>query len=150
MSPSVPRPVSRPVLFWLLGSALVLASVLPHWARTALIDPDPFPAAPVHPWSHPATLVEGWELFSEVAGILPEDASYTVHAGGGTEEMELFMLSLALLPDRRALPSSYYGEPLPDVGEAAEWIVAWPCAMATAGELVARLGPGCLLRRGPE
>lgn len=91
---------------------------------------------------------EQWLFLREAAGLIPEDASFTVLAGDRETEMSLSMMSVGLIADARLLPSSYYGEPVP-AGAVARYVLEYgDCQRLGQGEtFVATLAGGTLSER---
>ena len=95
------------------------------------------------PWS--AAL---WRFLVHAREFVPKGATFTVFAPDLRAEMELFMMSIGLLPDRVPVPASYFGNPLPERGAQAKYVLVFRCGPAPGGgTLVARVPDGCVFRR---
>ncbi len=69
-------------------------------------------------------------------------------ASDSSSEMRLFMIAMGLFPDQRILPTSYFGNRLPEVGGRAEYVLAFGAVRPDGRlELVARLRNGAVYRR---
>jgi hypothetical protein len=91
-----------------------------------------------------------WMLLEQAKEVIPAAQTYTAVARGGEEEMLLFILSLAVLPDRTALPTSYWRLPQPGQGDRARYVISFGCLEPSgAHRLVRRLPNGCIFER-PE
>ncbi|HEY6146562.1 MAG TPA: hypothetical protein VIZ69_02655 [Thermoanaerobaculia bacterium] len=91
-----------------------------------------------------------WAFLSESLKHLPQGASYTIRAGDGDQEMNLFMMSLGLYQGHMPYPNSYFGIPIPGYAANADFVLSYRCAGAGAGPganaLVARVRGGCVER----
>ncbi len=138
------RPLAWP---WLLAAVALLAFPARFWstpAGRATLAP---PAAAVLR-SNPA-LGRAVRFLEAAAPLVPPGATFTVRADSAEAEMEAYMVAVGVVAHARALPSSYYGTPLPAVGGTADYLLALPGAvLAEAGlQLVAEVGGGRVLRR---
>ena len=93
-----------------------------------------------------------WVFLSEARKHLPPGASYTIRAGNGEEEMNLFMMSLGLYQGHMPYPNSYFGIPIPGYAANADFVLSYRCAggeaSGDANALVARVRGGCVERGG--
>jgi len=88
-------------------------------------------------------------FFLCIAGpSVPSGASFTPTAEDPETETSLFFLSIGLLPDRPALPSSYWGDPKPEEAAKAEYRLDYGCARRAPGfDSVTRVAGGCVRAR---
>jgi hypothetical protein len=138
------RPIVR---LWLAATLALLFVAADAWRRIP----------PAYRCFVPTTPVDGmrpdiareWAFLKGAGDFVPRGASFTVRAQDPIREMELFMVSLGVLPDRRALPSSYFAGPA-EAGAIAEYVLEFGCDSPgpAAGVLVGRLPGGCVYRRG--
>ncbi len=56
---------------------------------------------------------------------MPAGATYTVIAPTRAVEMNVYMMSLGLLPSARALPTSYHGVSTTEHGSRARYVLAY-------------------------
>jgi len=89
-----------------------------------------------------------WVFLSESLKHLPERATYTIRAGDGDEEMNLFMMSLGLYQGHLPYPNSYFGIRIPGYAANADFVLSYGCGGAGVGgnALVARVRGGCVER----
>jgi hypothetical protein len=81
-------------------------------------------------------------LLGEARQLIPVGQCYTAIARNADDEMLLFMLSLGVLPDRAARPTSYWGTPRVGQGDRARYVVSLDCLEPT--------GPHRLLEKTPD
>ena len=94
-----------------------------------------------------------WVLLEEAKELIPASQTYTAVARNEDEEMLLFMLSLGALPDRSALPTSYWRVPQPGQGDRARYVVSFGCVEPSGpNRLLRRISNGCVFERprGPH
>lgn len=115
-------------LLWLTGSVLLLAFPLRTWIGESAHGPLTWPVTPFDR-SDP-NAARQWLFLSRAAAIVPPGATYTVVATDRDVEMNLFMISIGLLPDAHPLPTSYYGIPFPAVGSRARFVISYENARA--------------------
>ena len=114
---------NRSHLLWLFGAMLLLAFPVRDWIR----------AAPDFVFVRPVTPLDGidlntarqWTFLRRARAVVPAGATYTVIAQTRDVEMNLYMMSLGLLPDARALPTSYHGISTTDHGARARYVLAY-------------------------
>jgi hypothetical protein len=130
---------------WLAAGVATLAAGL---ATTRL----PYRAAlhvPVTPLDYSnARLADLWHFVNEARDHVPAGASFTVLALDRNDEMYLYMISLGLMDEQVALPSSYFGTPW-QFGEKAKYVLAYGDRVAgTEGlRLVFRAERGAVYER---
>ena len=112
-----------PVAAWLAGSLLLLLFPARFWIREASRDALSAPVTPLDRTDDAAA--RQWIFLRRAATIIPPGATYTVIAPTLDVEMNLFMMSLGLLPGARPMPSSYYEIPAPNVGSRARYVLAY-------------------------
>lgn len=115
--------MGTPVAVWLAGSLLLLVFPARFWTSDAAKDPLSAPVTPLDRTD--ASAARQWLFLRRAATIVPPGATYTVIAPAGDVEMNLFMMSLGLLPRARPLPSSYYSVPAPQIGSRARYVLAY-------------------------
>jgi hypothetical protein len=107
---------------WLAGAMLLLAFPILYWSRAV---PGQLIAAPVTPLDgSDSAAARQWSFLRRARAVVPAGATYTVIAPTRDVEMNLYMMSLGLLPDARGLPSSYHGISTED-GEHARYVLAY-------------------------
>ena len=90
-------------------------------------------------------------LISAAKRVIPAGATYTVLAPNPDTEMALLSFSYADLPDSVPMPSSYYGDEHPGVGERARYVIAYQCdAQEARVRLILRIAEGCVFERMRE
>ena len=92
-----------------------------------------------------------WLFLAESRSHLPPKASFTVLADDPDVEMALYMMSFGVVPDGLPLPTRYYGNPTPEFGREARYVLAFDLAEAPepASRLVARVRGGAVYERPP-
>ena len=134
-------------LAWLLASVVLLAFPIARWASIPASErfaPVKTPLDRTTPWSAPQ-----FRFLREATGFVPPGAAFTVLAPDGRTEMNLFMMSIGVLPDRLALPASYFLVPIPESMKRAEYFLAFRCAAVPGGLVpVAQVPDGCIFRTG--
>jgi len=125
---------------FLLGVSVVLELASPR--GTAL-------APPVTPSDRSSGhAAKWWHFLDQAREHLPEGVTFTVIASDSSAEMRLFMIAIGLFPDHEILPTSYFGNPVPGVGDRAEYVLAFRRARPDGKtKLVARLRHGRVYRR---
>jgi len=92
---------------------------------------------------------EQWIFVNEVATVVPEGSSVTVHASNPDIEMSLYMMAVGLAPRATVIPRSYYGRFVAESNSArfvatydpgAKDVADSRSAIAVAGGIVADLG----------
>jgi hypothetical protein len=94
------------------------------------------PATPLD-WTSPQA-ASLWFFLARARDRVPAGTSYTVQARDPDDEMSLYMLSLGLLVEQKALPTSYFGVPTPEFGNRARFALVFGTARS-------RVGPGRLV-----
>lgn len=120
MTSGTGNPPNRAALLWCFGALISAGLLLVHPFRQGnlvLSGRSPFD-------NTGSGHAEQWLFLREAAGLIPEDASFTVIAGDREAEMSLSMMSVGLLEKARLLPSSYYGRPVP-AGAAARFVLEY-------------------------
>jgi hypothetical protein len=105
---------------WLAGALILL---VPSAATWILFFRD-------HGWRQPSSPIDlaqpvyasHWRFLSSARRIVPNGATYTVKGQTLAGEMDLFAISLDVLPRAKAMPSSYLSYPLPD-GQKAKYVL---------------------------
>ncbi len=126
---------------WIAGTCALLVPPVVGWFST----PESFriPETPVDRTN--ALYAQEWLLLQQTKEIIPPGQSYTVIAGDKNEEMLLFMLSLGVLLDRPAMPTTYWRIPQPEQGDRARYVVSFGCVEpAGRKRLVRRTTNGCI------
>ena len=112
---------------WLAGASLLLVFPLRLWIRAA---PRDLLARQISPLDHTdGAAARQWIFLWKARTIVPPGTTYTVIAPTRDVEMNLFMMSLGLLPEAEGLPSSYYGVPTPEIGFRARYVLAYQSAL---------------------
>jgi hypothetical protein len=90
-----------------------------------------------------------WLFLEESRRHLPPKSSFTVLAEDPDVEMAIYMMSYGVLPDTLPLPTRYYGNPTPEYGREARFVLAFGLAAAPdpAARLVARVPGGAVYER---
>lgn len=138
---------SSPRLFrsvWVVGTCVLLVPPVIGWfsAPVSLKMPET-PVDHVNP-----LYARQWVLLQQAKELVPRGESYTVIARDKDEEMALFMLSIGVLVDRTAAPSSYWNRPEAESGSRARYVVSFECLEPTGPKrLVGRLSNGCVWDR---
>jgi hypothetical protein len=109
-------------VLWLGGAFLLLAFPLHEWSREPAGDRLSAPVTPLDRTDRAAA--SQWLFLRRAATSLPRDAQFTVVAPIPQVELNLFMMSIGLLPRARPLPSSYYGVPA-SPGSEARYVLAY-------------------------
>lgn len=132
---------------WLLAAALVLAFPLRLWSKPAGRALLRLPATPVDVAD--PELASVWRFAQAAAEHVPAAATYTCRARDPVQEMNLHMVSLGLIRQATALPSSYYGRPLAELAGRARYVlVLGPLPPGLdAFEEVATVEGGVVVRR---
>jgi hypothetical protein len=132
---------------WILAAWLLLVFPLPIWKRAPLEDLFFVPTTPVDLTYRP--YAQFWSFLEEARRFVPPAASYTVTARDPNDETDLFMLSLGLLTQREALPTSYFRVPIRDAGSRARYVLAFQTRPSADSELrlVARVPNGAVYER---
>lgn len=129
---------SRASAVWVVATLLLLMSLVLGWRSASLRIPDT-------PVDRVNTLyAKQWLLLRQAEAIIPPGQGYTVIAEDKDEEMLLFELSLGVLPDRPAIPTSYWRTLQPG-GDRARYVVSFECLVPPGQrQLVARVANGCV------
>jgi len=129
------------LLAWLVASCVLLFP-LTTWFRPVSLAETPLDE------TNPV-LARQWRFLLVAAPQVPPGASFTPIAQDAQKETSLFFLSLGLIPDGRALPSSYWNKPTPSQGALAEYLLVFglPPAKAPGNDIVAIVPDGCVLKR---
>jgi hypothetical protein len=89
-----------------------------------------------------------WRFVDQAREHIPDDRVITVMASNPRLEMRLFMIAIGLFPDHQVLPTSYYGRPVPEAGDRAEYVLAFGRARPhDEARCVAELDLGRVYRR---
>ncbi len=136
------------LLVWLLAALALLIFPLASWLRIAAGYRFFVPGTPLD-HTRPDMAAE-FDFLWNCRRLVPPGATFTVLGPARDPEMALFMVSLGVLPDRVALPSSYYGV-VSEEGARADYVLAFGCGAADRATLafVARVRGGCVYRRRP-
>jgi hypothetical protein len=80
---------------------------------------------------------------------VPPKSSFTVVADDRDVEMALYMMSFGVIPDGLPLPTSYYGNPTPEYGRDARYVLAFDLTDAPepGARLIARVQGGAVYER---
>jgi hypothetical protein len=113
----------------LVESFVLLLFPLRHWIRASPREPLAAPATPLDRTDGVAA--RQWLFLRQARTTVPPGETYTVVAPTRDVEMNLFMMSLGLLPEARGLPSSYYEVPTPEIGSQARYVLAYENAPAS-------------------
>ena len=112
---------------WLAGASLLLVFPLRLWIRAA---PRDLLAQQISPVDYTdGAAARQWIFLRKARTVIPPGTTYTVIAPTRDVEMNLFMMSLGLLPEAEGLPSSYYGVPTPETGFRARYVLAYQSAL---------------------
>lgn len=127
---------------WLLGTLALVALTLARWiAAPASLTVPATPVDRTNPF-----YARHWILLHEARGVIPPGQTYTAVAVDGESEMLLYMLSLGVLTDQRAIPSSYFRTPLPR-GKSAHFVISYDCVVPEDARLLRRFPEGCVWER---
>ena len=89
-----------------------------------------------------------WRFLAESRPHVPPRASFTVLAADSDVEMALYMMSFGVLQDGIPLPTRYYGNPTPQFGREAKYVLAFDLPEAPEPEdrlrLIARVPGGAV------
>ena len=90
-----------------------------------------------------------WMFLEESRNHLPPKSSFTVVAEDPDVEMALYMMSYGALPDTLPLPTRYYGNPTPEFGREARFVLAFDLAEPPepGARLIARVSNGAVYER---
>jgi hypothetical protein len=128
---------------WLVASCVLILFPLAYWSRIPAGRRVFLPATPLDETN--------WELAREfyflclAAPSVPPGASFTPTAEDSNKESSLFFLSIGLLPDRRAFPSSYWDHPSPYAAAQADYRLDLGCSRGAPGfDSVTPIPGGCL------
>jgi hypothetical protein len=137
-------------LTWLATALLLLLFPLRFWVSPGGRSMLTRPASPTD-HAHPG-LAEQWLFLDGAARSVPDGATFTVRGRDPDEEMTLHMLSLGVLRQARAVPTTYYGRRVNSGAERAQYVLSYRGAVGPGPglELVARVGGGLVLRRTAE
>jgi hypothetical protein len=130
---------------WLAGALAILA--FPLIFQRPTVDPLRLPTTPVD-LVDPARARQ-WLFLSESRAHLPPHPSFTVVAEDPDVEMALYMMSFGIVADGLPLPTRYYGNPTPEAGRDARFILAYGLSEdpAPPARLVARVPGGAVYER---
>ncbi len=142
---SVRRP--RGTALWIAGAALVCASSLWGWLRPEHGDPFRLPITPVDRVD--GARARQWLFLESSRTHVPPKASFTVLADDPDVEMALYMMSFGVIPDGLPLPTRYYGNPTPQYGREADYVLAFGLSGAPEprARLVAEVAGGAVYVR---
>jgi hypothetical protein len=135
------------IALWLLGAWVILLPALLRLVKTPRLLAEPLPATPVDRTN--AHYARVWLFLLETRPFVPPGATYTTIGPTRDDDMLLFELSMGLLADRTALPTTYWGVRQPREGDRAKYVLSLGC-VAPPGEvprLRARLSEGCVYER---
>ena len=87
-----------------------------------------------------------WHLLMDARPYVPEGSEFTVESGDLDSEMYLFMLALAVYPNARAVPTSYFGSRFPALGGKVRYVIDEGCRRSGGPDrrIIARLADGCV------
>ena len=142
----IPPPSETGRLRAIVWAAAALLLFVPGIANSRLPRLGTFrlPRTPVDlVWDRHARL---WSFLKEARDYVPAGQTYTLIARDREDEMYLYMFSLGLFEKQIALPSSYFGNPVPD-GQRARFILAYDLGPATSDRLVAQVDHGAVYER---
>jgi hypothetical protein len=117
------------------------------WLQIARLRPLRLPATPAD-LTNPV-YAQQWQFLMDARGWVPQDAPYTVVSDDPEREMSLFMLSLAVYPKARALPTSYFGPRPANLPAEARFGLDENCRLRDRPDLrvLATLSAGCVETR---
>lgn len=133
---------------WWSATALMLLPIV--WGLIANLVAAGSEQRPVTPYDGVnAVLAEQWRFAAEAAPFVTPGSQFTVRCEPACDEMSLFMMAAGLIPHATALPSSYYGRPLPSTGAEAPYVLLFgsACRRPVGMVPVAQLEAGCVYRR---
>jgi hypothetical protein len=132
---------------WLAGAALVALFPLWRFFERPLREQLRFPITPVDRVDD--ARARQWLFLAESRPHVPPRSSFTVLAEDPDVEMALYMMSYGILPDGLPLPTRYYGNPTPDHGREARYVLAFglPDLPEPSVRLVARVSGGAVYER---
>jgi len=113
----------RETTLWITGAALVCASSLWGWLRPERGDSFRLPVTPVDRVD--GARARQWLFLESSRPHVPPRASFTVLAADPDVEMALYMMSFGVFADGLPLPTRYYGNPTPEFGREAEYVLAF-------------------------
>jgi hypothetical protein len=105
---------------WLACAGLVLAHAAVVWAGFLREHELTRPRSPID-IAQPQ-YASYWRFLASAKRVVPPGATYTVKGQTLLDEMDLFAISLDVLTQARAMPSSYLSQPLPD-GDQAKYVL---------------------------
>jgi hypothetical protein len=132
---------------WLAGAAVLVVFPLSRFFDRPLRQELRLPITPVDRVD--SARARQWMFLEESRAHLPPKASFTILADDAEVEMALYMMSFGVVPDGLPLPTRYYGNPTPEFGREARYVLAYDLADAPdpAARLVARVSAGAVYER---
>ncbi|HVT03340.1 MAG TPA: hypothetical protein VHL58_08185 [Thermoanaerobaculia bacterium] len=134
---------------WLASSFLLLLPAVFFWTRLPL---DDVARLPLTPFDGVTTSVETdeWDFIVRAHAVVPPGKTFTVRASTPQLALEVYMMSLGVLPEDEGFPSSYFGAP--DAGTKAEYVLDYRCGGKpdSAMQRLAAFPSGCVDRRGSQ
>jgi hypothetical protein len=132
---------------WFAGAALLLVFPLARFFGRPLREELRLPVTPVDRVD-PAR-ADQWLFLSESRRHLPPKPTFTVLAEDPDVEMALYMMSYGVVEDGLPLPTRYYGNPTPEFGSEARYVLAFglPEAPEPSARLVATVPGGAVYER---
>ena len=134
---------------WFVGAFALVLFPLARFFRQPLREELRLPTTPVDRVD-PARATQ-WLFLTESRRHLPPKPSFTVLAEDPDVEMSLYMMSYGVVEDGLPLPTRYYGNPTPEFGREARYVLAFglPDVPEPSARLVARVRGGAVYER-PE
>lgn len=132
---------------WLMGAIVVLVFHGILWNEIARVRPLRLPETPAD-LTNPVYAVQ-WHYLMDVREWIPDGAVYTVAAQDLYRGMNLFVLSMAVYPKARGLPTTYFETRRPDLPPEARFVLDEDCQFTERAELrlLVRLPSGCVEAR---
>ena len=137
----------RARLVWLAGAVALVVFPLGRFFARPLREQLALPITPIDRLD-PARARQ-WLFLAESRAHLPAKPSFTVLAEDPDVEMALYMMSFGIVEDGLPLPTRYYGNPTPELGRDARFILAFGLAgnPDPSARLVARVFGGAVYER---
>jgi hypothetical protein len=130
---------------WLAMTFLVLVIPVAHGLREPLASWLTVPDTPFDRTN--SRLASEWRLLESARPYISRGSTFTVTAKDLTDETMLFMMSYAVLPQGKPLPSSYLWDPTPRIGAHAEYVISLGCDRVDDSRILFRAEEGCIAWR---
>jgi hypothetical protein len=91
-----------------------------------------------------------WKFARAARSAMSRGASYTVRSPDHHDTMSLYMITLGMMPDSEAQPSSYFGIPMAGGGDKAAFTLNFPCKADQPDFGCTQTGGGCICPQEPK